>query len=100
MSKKSFKEIINGDKPVLIDFYADWCGPCKTFAPIIQEVKNELGDQASVLKINVDKNQKLSTALQVQSIPTIVIYQKGVIKYRAAGVQTKANLINEIRKLM
>lgn len=100
MSKRSFKEIINGDKPVLIDFYADWCGPCKTFAPIIQEIKNELGDQASVLKINVDKNQKLSNALQVQSIPTVVIYQKGEIKYRAAGVQTKANLIKELRKLM
>lgn len=99
MSKKSFKELVNGDKPVLIDFYADWCGPCKTYGPIIQEVKDAVGDDAIVLKIDVDKNQALSSKLQVKSIPTTVIYKSGSIVYRAPGVQTKAALIEELEKL-
>lgn len=92
----SFSDIINQDKPVLIDFYADWCGPCKVLGPIIQEIKNELGQEVSVIKIDVDKNQALSGKLDVRSIPTMMIYKKGQLLWRVSGVQTKQQIIEQI----
>ena len=100
MSKSSFKGLINSDVPLLIDFYADWCGPCKVFSPIIEEVKEEMGDAVRVIKIDVDKNQPLSQKLKVMSIPTVMIYQNGQRKFHAQGVQSKAALIGELRKLL
>lgn len=85
--KSSFKEIINSETPVVIDFYADWCGPCKTYSPTIAKLKDEMGDDVKVIKIDVDKNQPLSQKLQVRSIPTTMIFRKGELKWRAAGVQ-------------
>ena len=82
MSKTSFKDIINSDTPVIIDFYADWCGPCKAFAPILSQLKNDLGDTARIIKIDVDRNQELSQKLQVRSIPTIMIFQNGELKWQ------------------
>ena len=94
-----FSEIINSDTPVLIDFYADWCGPCKQFSPIVQEVKNEMGDEVKVLKIDVDKNEALSQKLQVMSIPTVAIFRNGKMEWRAAGVQPKQVLINKVKEI-
>ena len=100
MSKSSFKDIINSSTPVLIDFYADWCGPCKALAPIIQEVKSEIGDQATILKIDVDKNQALSGKLGIQSIPTLMIFQHGELKWRAMGVQSKTTIVDQLKNLI
>ena len=89
MSQKSnFHSIINSEKPVLIDFYADWCGPCKSYSPIIQQLKQELGDSVKVIKIDVDKNQQLAGNLQVRSIPTTMIFQNGEMKWKAVGAQS------------
>jgi len=82
----TFEEIINQDKPVLVDFFATWCGPCKTQAPILEEVKQRLGDQISIIKIDVDKNQAVASQFQVRSVPTLIIFKNGQIRWRQAGV--------------
>ncbi|GJM34268.1 MAG: thiol reductase thioredoxin [Saprospiraceae bacterium] len=99
MSKTSFKTLIASETPVVVDFYADWCGPCKVFSPILQELKSEVGDQVQIVKIDVDKNQELSGKLGVQSIPTVMIFQKGELKWRAAGVQTLPTLKQQLAQL-
>ena len=76
--KKSFKDIINKEAPVLVDFYADWCGPCKSMAPILKQLKLELKDGVSIIKINVDNNQPLAAKYQVQGVPTFIIIKFGV----------------------
>ena len=100
MSKTSFKDIINSDTPVIIDFYADWCGPCKAFAPILSQLKTDLGDTARIIKIDVDRNQELSQKLQVRSIPTIMIFQNGELKWRAMGVQTAQTIKQQVDALV
>lgn len=99
MGKTSFKELINSDTPVLIDFYADWCGPCKAFSPIVAQLKQEMGDQVRIVKIDVDKNQELAQKLQVQSIPTVMIFKSGELKWRAMGVQSIPVLKNQLAAL-
>lgn len=81
-----FSELINQDKPVLVDFYADWCGPCKIQAPILQELKQKMGETISIIKINVDKNQRLAAHYDVRSIPTLMIFKNGETKWRKAGL--------------
>jgi thioredoxin 1 len=97
--KSSFKDLIAGETPVLIDFYADWCGPCKAFAPILQELKADLGDAVRIVKIDVDANPELSGKLGVRSIPTVMIFQKGELKWQAMGVQSKPALKKQIAAL-
>jgi thioredoxin 1 len=97
-SKMSFEELIQSDRPVLIDFYADWCGPCKVLGPIIQEVKNDMGEVVRIVKIDVDANQELAQKLQVMSIPTLMIYKNGEQKWRVSGVQTKQAIIDKINE--
>lgn len=98
MSK--FQEIINSDTPVLIDFHATWCGPCQAMSPIIKEIAKDVKGQAKVLKIDIDKNPKLSNALNIKGVPTFVIYQNGEIKWRASGMQSKTILVNEVLNLV
>lgn len=85
--KASFKDLINGDKPVLVDFYADWCGPCKQQAPILKQLTERVGDKVRVVKVNVDHSQAAANQYQIRSIPTMILFKNGKIVWRQSGVQ-------------
>ena len=92
----NFDNIIASEKPVLVDFFATWCGPCQTLAPILKEVKDHLGDKISIIKIDVDKNQQIASRFQVRGVPTLMLYQNGKQLWRQSGVLSKNDLINVI----
>lgn len=88
----SFNEAIKADKPVLVDFFATWCGPCKMMAPILQDVKAAMGDKVSIIKVDVDKNAEVSAHYQVQGVPTLMLFRKGELKWRQSGVMQSKQL--------
>jgi thioredoxin 1 len=94
----TFNELIQSDKPVLVDFFAEWCGPCKVMAPILKDVKQEIGDAASILKVDVDKNPQAAAAYQVQGVPTLILFKQGKVLWRQSGVVQKNGLIEVIKK--
>ncbi len=92
----TFQEIIKQDKPILVDFFAEWCGPCKMQAPILEELKQRIGDSADIIKIDVDKNQSVAAQYQIRSVPTLVIFRLGEIRWRQSGIFSA----NELERLI
>ena len=92
----SFNEIIQSDKPVLVDFFATWCGPCQMLAPILKDVKTNLGERVSIIKIDVDKNQAVAAQYQVRGVPTMILFQNGKPLWRQSGVISKEEIIKII----
>src|SRR5690348_10416865 len=93
----NFSDIIKSDKPVLIDFFATWCGPCQTLAPILKEVKDQMGDNISIIKIDIDKNQRLASQYQVRGVPTLILFKNSQQLWRQSGVVASRDLINIIK---
>ncbi|MBD5335153.1 MAG: thioredoxin [Duncaniella sp.] len=92
-----FEKIINSDKPTLVDFFATWCGPCKMQSPILDELKNKVGDAANIVKVDVDRNPDISAKYQIRSVPTIIIFKNGEPQWRASGLQQLEVLEDKIR---
>jgi thioredoxin 1 len=90
MSK--FSELINSGKPVLVDFYATWCGPCKTMAPLLKELSERVGDKAEIIKVDVDRNPQAAAHYQVQGVPTLILFRDGQIRWRQSGVMSVQEL--------
>ncbi|WP_339650515.1 thioredoxin [uncultured Maribacter sp.] len=95
--KASFSEIIKGETPIIVDFFADWCGPCKSLAPILKDVKSDLGNSIKVIKIDVDKNQALAAKYQVRGVPTMILFKNGKQVWRQSGVVPKHDLLQIIK---
>jgi len=96
--KGKFETLIDQDTPVLVDFYADWCGPCQMMAPVLKEVADEMGGKVKIIKIDVDKNQPIAQRFGVRSIPTLILFKKGKILENKAGVMTKRDLTQMIER--
>lgn len=97
---EKFADIIAGNTPVLVDFFATWCGPCKMMHPVLEELHAQIGDSARIIKIDVDQNEALAAQYNVRSVPTLIIFKDGELKWREAGVHSAADLKKELEKYM
>ncbi|WP_207425846.1 thioredoxin [Pedobacter sp. SYSU D00535] len=97
-TRTRFTDIINSERPVLVDFFAEWCGPCKTMAPILNQVKQALTDKVTILKVDVDKNPEAARAYNVQGVPTLILFKEGAVKWRQSGVLGAAELQQVINR--
>ncbi len=93
-----YTNIIKGTKPVLVDFFAEWCGPCKAMKPILSDVKSKIGDQAIILKVDIDKNPALANAYGIQGVPTLIIFKEGEIKWRESGVRQAGEILSLLKQ--
>lgn len=92
--KGTFESIINSSQPVLIDFYAEWCGPCKAQSPILKEIASELGEKVKVIKIDVDKNPEIAMKYRIQGVPTLMVFKNGQQVFRQSGMMSKPQIFN------
>ena len=93
---ETFKEVIAGDQLVLVDFYATWCQPCRMLHPVLEQLKQVLGDKIRIIKVDVDKYSEAAHQYQIQSVPTLMLFQRGILKWRASGAVSKAELLSTI----
>ena len=98
--KETFKTIIDGNQPVLVDFHATWCGPCKTQAPILKDLSADIKGKARIIKIDIDKNQSVAQKYQVRSVPTLILFKNGQLLWRQSGVASKQQLLDIITQYM
>ena len=98
--KTSFSELIQSEIPVLVDFSAEWCGPCKMLAPILKELKSKVGDAVKIIKIDIDANEELANSLKIRSVPTLIVFQNGEAKWRESGVMTVVQLESVLKEFM
>jgi len=96
----SFAQLINSDKPVLVDFFAEWCGPCKMMTPILKQTKDSLGDKVRIVKVDVDKNPEAARQYGVQGVPTLILFQNGTIKWRQSGVVAAPTLTGIVSRYL
>lgn len=94
----NFQSIINSNKPVLVDFFAEWCGPCKTMAPYLKQAKEAIGDSAIIIKVDVDKSPQAAAAYGVQGVPTLILFKNGQVKWRQSGVVPAQTLIRILKE--
>lgn len=94
--KASFNKIIQSDTPILVDFYADWCAPCKMLGPILKDLKEEVGDRLKIIKIDVDKNNSIAGRFQVRGVPTMILFKSGQALWRQSGVLSKDALLKAV----
>ncbi|MBN2486843.1 MAG: thioredoxin [Bacteroidales bacterium] len=97
--KANFDILINDSRPVIVDFHAEWCSPCKAQSPILKDIASELGNKARVIKIDVDKNPEIAARYHIQGVPTIVVFKQGTLRYRQAGMHSKQQLMTVINNL-
>ena len=95
--KASFQSIMNSEVPVLVDFFAEWCGPCKVQSPILKEIAAEMGDKIKIIKIDVDKNQQIAAQYNIQGVPTLMLFKNGNTLWRQSGVSSKNDLMQIIK---
>ena len=96
---EKFNGIINGGTPVLVDFFAEWCGPCKAMRPVLDELKQQLGDKVRIIKIDVDKNSGLSQTFGIRSVPTLILFSNGKVVWRASGARPLSELKEQISRI-
>lgn len=99
-NQTSFSELIQSDIPILVDFSAEWCGPCKMLAPVLIDLKKRVGDKVKIVKIDIDKNESLATSLKIQSVPTLIVFQNGESKWRQSGLMTSVQLESILQKFI
>jgi thioredoxin 1 len=97
--KGNFEKIINDSRPVVVDFHALWCAPCRMQAPVLEEIASEMGNRIKVIKIDVDKNPELANRFSIRGVPTLMIFQQGKIKYKQAGLHSKSQIMNVVSNL-
>ncbi len=100
LTDDNFAEAISGDDPVLVDFWAEWCGPCKMIAPVLEEIAEEYGDRITIAKLNIDENPQTPASFDVMSIPTMVVFQNGQEKKRIVGARPKAAMLSELAEFI
>ncbi len=97
-AKETFKDIINGEKPVLVDFHAEWCGPCKMMKPVLEELRQLTGDKVRILKIDIDRNPAITSSLSISGVPTLILFRNGKILWRQSGVLSAKQLQSVIEQ--